>query len=168
MSPTATDIAALAAALERRVARATKTLRASAHPGRSVASLLTLARLEEEGPLRVTDLAAAEHVAQPSMTGLVGRLEHDGLVRRTPDPDDARAVRVVLTDAGRDQIAAVRGARAAALLEGRGYTTPDDVKRVALPALRHRIALAPDALLEGRTANDVLSEIMGSVPAPRV
>jgi MoxR-like ATPase len=68
----------------------------------------------------------------------------------------------------RGALALVRGARAAALLEGRGYATPDDVKRVALPALRHRIALAPDALLEGRTANDVLSEIMGSVPAPRV
>jgi len=68
----------------------------------------------------------------------------------------------------RGALALVRAARAAALLEGRGYATPDDVKRVALPALRHRIALAPDALLEGRTANDVLSEIMGSIPAPRV
>ena len=133
----ATDTAALAAALERRIARATKTLRASAHPGRSVASLLTLARLEEEGPLRVTDLAAAEHVAQPSMTGLVGRLEHDGLVRRTQDPDDARAVRVVLTDAGREQLVAVRGARAAALRERLDALHPDAVAALAaaLPAL---------------------------------
>jgi len=145
MSPTATDTAALAAALERRIARATKTLRASAHPGRSVASLLTLARLEEEGPLRVTDLAAAEHVAQPSMTGLVGRLEHDGLVRRTPDPDDARAVRVVLTDAGRDQIAAVRGARAAALRQRLDALDPDAVAALAaaLPALDDLFATDP-------------------------
>ena len=39
--------------------------------------------------------------------------------------------------------------RAAALLDGRSYATPDDVKRVALPALRHRVALAPDAIAHG-------------------
>ena len=51
----------------------------------------------------------------------------------------------------RGALALVRGARAVALLEGRDYVTPDDVKSIALPALRHRVALAPDALLEGRT-----------------
>src|SRR5215217_7704625 len=55
----------------------------------------------------------------------------------------------------RGALALVRGARAAALLDGRPFVTPDDVRRVALPALRHRIALTPDALLEGRTANDI-------------
>jgi MoxR-like ATPase len=68
----------------------------------------------------------------------------------------------------RGALALVRGARAVALLDGRTYVTPDDIKRVALPALRHRIALAPDALLEGRTANDLLNEIIDTVPAPRV
>jgi DNA-binding MarR family transcriptional regulator len=67
--------------------------------------------------MRITDLAAAELVAQPTMTGLVRRLEQDGLVRRTPDPGDARAVLVELTDAGRDQLAAVRQARAEVLRE---------------------------------------------------
>jgi len=55
-----------------------------------------------------------------------------------------------------------------ALLEGRAFATPDDVKQIALPALRHRVALAPDALLEGRTANDLLSEIIDTVAAPRM
>ena len=64
-------------------------------------------------------------------------------------------------------LALVRGARAVAALEGRAYVTPDDIKRIALPALRHRIALSPDALLEGRTTNDLLTEIVGTVPAPR-
>jgi MoxR-like ATPase len=68
----------------------------------------------------------------------------------------------------RGALALVRGARAVALLEGRGYITPDDIKRIALPALRHRIALAPDALLEGRTANDLLAEAIETVAAPRV
>ena len=60
----------------------------------------------------------------------------------------------------RGALALVRGGRAAALLDSRGYVTPDDVKRVALPALRHRVALAPDALLDGRKPNDVLTEII--------
>jgi MoxR-like ATPase len=68
----------------------------------------------------------------------------------------------------RGALALVRGARAGALLEGRGFVTPDDIKRAALPALRHRVALAPDALLEGRTANDLLTDIIGTVAAPRV
>jgi MoxR-like ATPase len=61
----------------------------------------------------------------------------------------------------------VRGARAVAVLDGRCYVTPDDIKRIALPALRHRVALSPDALLEGRTTNDLLTEIIGTVAAPR-
>jgi MoxR-like ATPase len=68
----------------------------------------------------------------------------------------------------RGALALVRGARAAAILAGRGYVTPDDVKGVALPALRHRVALAPDALLEGRTANDLLADVLDGVAAPRV
>src|SRR5690606_25151909 len=66
----------------------------------------------------------------------------------------------------RGALALVRGARAVALIDGRGYVTPDDVKRVALPALRHRVALAPDALLEGRTADDLLVDIVATVAAP--
>jgi MoxR-like ATPase len=68
----------------------------------------------------------------------------------------------------RGALALVRGARAVAALDGREYVTPDDIKRIALPALRHRIALSPDALLEGRTTNDLLTEIIGTVAAPRV
>jgi len=75
---------------------------------------------------------------------------------------------VAIGSGPRGALALVRGARAAALLDGRSYATPDDIKRIALPALRHRIALAPDALLEGRTTNDVLAEILGTIAAPRV
>jgi MoxR-like ATPase len=68
----------------------------------------------------------------------------------------------------RGALALIRGARAIALLDGRAFATPDDVKQIALPALRHRVALAPDALLEGRTANDLLTEIIDTVAAPRL
>jgi len=68
----------------------------------------------------------------------------------------------------RGALALVRGARAVSLLDGRRYVTPDDVKRIALPALRHRVGLAPDALLEGRTVNTVLADILDAVAAPRI
>ena len=67
----------------------------------------------------------------------------------------------------RGAIALVRAARVAALMEGRDYATPDDIKRFALPALRHRIALTPDALLEGRRPADLLNAVVESVAAPR-
>jgi MoxR-like ATPase len=76
-------------------------------------------------------------------------------------------VALALGSGSRGALALVRGARAVALMDGREYVTPDDVKRIALPALRHRVGLAPDALLEGRTTNDVLAEILSAVAAPR-
>src|SRR5262245_13824069 len=75
---------------------------------------------------------------------------------------------VAIGSGSRGALALVRGARAVALLDGRGFATPDDVKRIALPSLRHRIALSPDALLEGRTTSDLLTEILGTVAAPRM
>jgi MoxR-like ATPase len=68
----------------------------------------------------------------------------------------------------RGAISLVRGARAVALMDGRNYVTPDDVKKVALPCLRHRVALAPDALLEGRNTNELLAGIIETTAAPRM
>jgi MoxR-like ATPase len=67
----------------------------------------------------------------------------------------------------RGAIALVRAARVVGLLDGRDFVTPDDIKRIALPALRHRLALTPDAMLEGRKADDLLTAVVESVPAPR-
>ncbi|MBC8027611.1 MAG: MoxR family ATPase [Steroidobacteraceae bacterium] len=68
----------------------------------------------------------------------------------------------------RGAISLLRGGRAVSLLEGRAFVIPDDIKRVALPCLRHRIALAPDALLEGRRPDDLLTAVIDSVSAPRI
>ena len=68
----------------------------------------------------------------------------------------------------RGAIGLVRAARVVALLDGRDFVTPDDVKRIALPTLRHRVALTPDALLEGRSPDDLLSAVVESVAAPRL
>ena len=67
----------------------------------------------------------------------------------------------------RGAIALVRAARVAALLQARDFVTPDDIKRIALPALRHRVALTPDAMLEGRKPADLLNALIESVAAPR-
>jgi len=68
----------------------------------------------------------------------------------------------------RAAIALVRAARAAALLNARDFVTPDDVKQHALPALRHRVLLAPDAQLEGRRIDELLAALLDSVEAPRL
>jgi len=67
----------------------------------------------------------------------------------------------------RGSIALVRASRAKALGEGRGFVTPDDVKAVALPALRHRVAPSADADIEGLTADTLLMSVLDRVPAPR-
>jgi MoxR-like ATPase len=58
-------------------------------------------------------------------------------------------------------------ARAWAWLSGRGYVTPDDVKSLARPALRHRVQLRAEAELEGVTADGVLDGVLASVAVPR-
>lgn len=67
----------------------------------------------------------------------------------------------------RGAISLVRVAKAYALLEGRMFITPGDVKRAALPVLRHRIQLAPEVAISGQTVDQVLESVIRSVEAPR-
>ncbi len=67
----------------------------------------------------------------------------------------------------RGSIALIRSARAAALLAGREYVIPDDVKEVTLPTLRHRIALSPELEIEGYESDGVLKSILSKVEVPR-
>src|SRR4051794_32607342 len=89
------------AALEQSVSRLAHVLLRESSAGLSRTAASVCARLRDAGPQRVTDLAAWESVAQPSMTALVGRLEEQGLVARRHDPSDGRVVLVELTDGGR-------------------------------------------------------------------
>ena len=59
-------------------------------------------------------------------------------------------------------------ARAIAAMDGRAFLLPDDVKAAALPVLRHRILLKPEAELEGLTADHVIEQVLSSVEIPRV
>ncbi|HEY2814478.1 MAG TPA: MoxR family ATPase [Acidimicrobiales bacterium] len=67
----------------------------------------------------------------------------------------------------RGATALLHASKAWAWLSGRPFVTPDEVKAVAKPTLRHRMQLRPEAELEGTTADGVLDGIMASVPAPR-
>jgi MoxR-like ATPase len=67
----------------------------------------------------------------------------------------------------RGGISLVRAARAQALISGRDFVTPDDVKAVALPALRHRVTLAPEVEIEGQGVDTVLGALLQKVEAPR-
>ena len=67
----------------------------------------------------------------------------------------------------RGSLALVRAARAQAVLMGRDFVTPDDIRDIAKPALRHRIALAPELQIEGQDPDQVLHALLAKVEAPR-
>ncbi len=83
----------------------------------------------------------------------------------------ARATRTwngVAAGAGpRGGIALARASRAAALIAGRDFVTPADVKRMALPVLRHRVTPAPELEIEGHTSDAILKSLLEKVEAPR-
>jgi len=104
----------------------------------SLTALSTLATLEQTGPRRLTDLAVAEEITQPSMTSLVTQLEQLGFAERRRDPADARVVLVAITRGGRQLMRERRRAGAQTLTELIDKLDEPDVAELhkALPALR--------------------------------
>jgi DNA-binding MarR family transcriptional regulator len=74
-----------------------------------------LSTIDAEGRARISDLAALDHCSQPTMTTQVRRLEDAGLVSRTVDPHDARAVLISITPQGIATLAQVRADRGSAI-----------------------------------------------------
>jgi len=72
----------------------------------------------------------------------------------------------ILGASPRASVALMRAARAGAVMEGRDFVTPDDVKARAPAVLRHRVILAPELGVEGRTADEVLAAVLARVTAP--
>ena len=109
-----------------------------------------LSTIDAHGEARICDLAAVDHCSQPTMTTQVRRLEDAGLVTRTIDPCDARAVRIRITPEGLRTLNRVRADRAAAIepqLAQVGRRRPPDVGgrrgRAAPPARRFRAGPTP-------------------------
>jgi DNA-binding MarR family transcriptional regulator len=104
-----------------------------------LAQASVLGRLDREGPLTTSALAAAERVRPQSMAQTLAELEADGLISRRPDPDDRRQVLIELSASGRERIAVERGKRddwlAAAIAE---ELSPEEQRTVleAVPLLR--------------------------------
>ena len=130
----------------------------------SLTSALALSRLNEEGPIRLTTLAAAEGIAQPSMTQLIQRLQRQGLATRINDPEDGRAALVNITNAGRALLNARRRDRRDRLAELLKALSPEDeaaltlATHVALPIIRR---LVQDATTPARTqtANRLINRL---------
>jgi DNA-binding MarR family transcriptional regulator len=116
--------------------------------GLSITALASLSRLQREGPLRLTTLATAEAVSQPSMSQLVQRLERHGLVSRISDPEDGRASLVALTEPGRALLADRRDDRHRRLAELLATLPEEDAAAlrlamtVALPVVRRLVDAA--------------------------
>ena len=99
--------------------------------------LAVLFSLHTGGPARITDLARAEHITQPSMTVLVSRLEEEGWVERRTEPTDGRVVNVAITSAGVAVLEQAMAARNDALQARLARLTPAEHAALlaALPAL---------------------------------
>src|SRR4051794_36410037 len=152
MVETEPQVAELAGELQRVLSRVFSVLRRSDPTRDAATNDLTLAQLSilltllEQGPIRMTELAAHERVRTPTTTVAIRRLEKLGLVKRSRDPSDLRAVLVDITPEGLAQhreALATRRATLAGLLR-----KLSDTDRQALSD-----ALAPLARLAEQTAD---------------
>jgi MoxR-like ATPase len=84
------------------------------------------------------------------------------IVRHTRDMD-----KVLMGASSRAAVHLLQAAKARALMSGREFVIPDDVKRVCRQVLRHRITLQPDAYVEGFTTDDILTTALEKVEVPR-
>ncbi|HEX3722756.1 MAG TPA: MoxR family ATPase, partial [Nitrolancea sp.] len=109
---------------------------------------------DDLGSLR-TEVQAV--TVDPGVIGYITRI-----VRETRDSRDIR-----LGASPRAAIALLLGSKVLAALDGRDFVLPDDVKRLALPALRHRIVLKPEVELEGTTPDMLIGNLLAAIEVPR-
>ncbi len=115
-----------------------------------------------EAVVRAGDLVSAQRVAAQLHVDERIREYAVRIARATRERPD-----VAIGAGPRGAIAMIRAARAQALLGARSFVIPDDVKAVALPALRHRVQLSPEAEIEGQTADAIVASVLSETPAPR-
>jgi MoxR-like ATPase len=114
-------------------------------------------RVASAGDLAAARAAVGRVQVSPAVTGYIV-----DICRGTRQ---SAAVRLGVSPRGGTALQAT--SRAWAWLSGRDYVTPDDVKTLARPTLRHRIQLRPEAELAGTSPDGVLDSVLSSVPVPR-
>jgi DNA-binding MarR family transcriptional regulator len=102
------DLRALAEDLITTSARIVRWVPESSTFTGSLSAVRILARLHDNGPIRIGDLAVAERTSQPTITNHIKRMEESGLVRRSADVRDARARMIELTPQGEEQLRQLR------------------------------------------------------------
>jgi DNA-binding MarR family transcriptional regulator len=122
----------LAARLRLVVGRLNRRIRIDGRESIPPLQLSALTTIEQHGPLRLSELARREAVTAPTMSRVLAALDEAGLVIRTPDPHDARGVRIVLSDEGAARLAEVRSHRTALIARRLGRL--DDEQRASLTA----------------------------------
>lgn len=128
------NLTELASRLRLAVTRTARRMRQEADSGLSPSQTAALATIARRGPLTPSELAEIEHIKRPTATRLVGRLEEDGLIERTPDPADGRSSLVSATAAGSALLTEVRGRKTAYLtqrLEGLPAADMEALERAA-------------------------------------
>ena len=130
------------------IARVSRSLRRHELAGLTPTQLSALATVEQAGPLRLGDLAAAEKIAPSTLTRLITVLEERGYVQRHPVPGDARASTLVITAAGHAILERIRRESTILLADNLRTLSPDQLAALAaaLPALEQIAdATPPDA-----------------------
>lgn len=149
MSEVQSQVTALAADLQRVLARLITVMRrgdtaAGSRPDLTMAQVSILLTLIDSGPIRMTELAARERVRTPTTTVAIRRLEKLGLVKRSRDPSDLRAVLVDITPKGHAEHRESLDARHAALVTMLHALDSEDITAIrnAIGPLE-RLALGP-------------------------
>ena len=127
----------LAARLRLVVGRLHRRIRIDGRESIPPLQLSALVTVEQHGPLRLSELARREAVTAPTMSRVLAALDEQGLVIRTPDPHDARGVRIVLSEEGAARLAEVRSHRTALVARRLARLDEEERQRIAdaLPAL---------------------------------
>ena len=120
-------VAEAAARLRLAITRTARRLRQEAGGGLSPTQTAALATIDRHGPLTPSEVAAHERIQRPTATRIVARLEQDGLIERTADPQDRRSSLVAVTSSGRDLLARLRGRKNAYLARRLRKLGVDDV-----------------------------------------
>jgi DNA-binding MarR family transcriptional regulator len=127
------------------IARVSRSLRRHELAGLTPTQLSALATVEQAGPLRLGDLAAAEKIAPSTLTRLVTVLEEQGYVARQPVPGDARASTLLITPEGHAILERIRRESTILLADNLRTLSPDELTALAaaLPALEHIANVSP-------------------------